>query len=249
MEGTNTLLYCFCIINKDQADTSLKSLSGGRVYCVPYKDLYAVVGEADKERYEPVLETLRGHNTIINHYFKDNTVLPMKFSTVCLGEKQVIDILQKYYPQFQKMMCELENKAEMGIKAFCDVKKLVEQSSCNETVDFTGKSEDQDYMLRKYHSYKWKNAAIEPVKRMLREMNEQLKTLSIKCRFNKMNNDNIMLNSAYLIEKDKIEAFGEIVDMYRIKNHELVLVVSGPWAPYNFVSIRKEGDGDESGAY
>lgn len=57
--------------------------------------------------------------------------------------------------------------------------------------------------------------------------------------------DKLLLNTSFLINKDKIDAFSET--MYKlIKEYPtLRMLYSGPWAPYNFVYIKIGRDGLE----
>ncbi len=57
--------------------------------------------------------------------------------------------------------------------------------------------------------------------------------------------DKLLLNTSFLINKDKIEAFSETVIKLVEEYPTLRMLYSGPWAPYNFVYIKIGRDGLE----
>ena len=73
----------------------------------------------------------------------------------------------------------------------------------------------------------------------VREIYSYLRDYAIASRDNRPIGDKMILNAAFLIERDKTELFDqkvkELAEMYEGR---LKLVFSGPWPPYNFVNIR-----------
>ena len=57
--------------------------------------------------------------------------------------------------------------------------------------------------------------------------------------------DKLLLNTSFLINKDKIDAFSETVLKLIEEYPTLRMLYSGPWAPYNFVYIKIGRDGLE----
>jgi len=57
--------------------------------------------------------------------------------------------------------------------------------------------------------------------------------------------DKLLLNTSFLINKDKIDAFSETVFKLIEEYPTLRILYSGPWAPYNFVYIKIGRDGLE----
>jgi len=50
--------------------------------------------------------------------------------------------------------------------------------------------------------------------------------------------DRLILNAAFLVDKDKVEEFSKKLENLDFKNNSLKIQYSGPWPPYNFVDIR-----------
>lgn len=231
-------IYLYCIINTgNKIETTLQSFTGGKVYTIAYGDIGAVVSESRETHYNPTLENMKAHETIIDHFLGDFAVLPMKFSTLCASEEKVVDILIRYYSQFRLTLSDVENRVEMGIKVFCDTEKIVEKKRKKLNISMEAKSEYQKYMLEKYIDYSERKQALAEIKAFLNEMHVKCKEIAFRSKINKSNNPNIVLNAAYLIEKEKMDCLRSIVKDYKEKSGDCFIILSGPWAPYNFVHI------------
>lgn len=47
----------------------------------------------------------------------------------------------------------------------------------------------------------------------------------------------LIMNTSFLVEKDKIEAFSDEIERLETKHDSFKVQYSGPWSPYNFVDI------------
>ena len=50
--------------------------------------------------------------------------------------------------------------------------------------------------------------------------------------------DRLILNAAFLLDRDKVEEFSKMIEKLDFKDNSLKIQYSGPWPPYNFVDIR-----------
>lgn len=238
MVDRERLIYLYCIINTgNKIETSLESFTGSKVYTTPYCDVSAVVSESAESHYDPTLENMKAHETVIHYFLEDFAVLPMKFSTLCASEEKVMEILIRYYSQFKSTLADVTNRVEMGVKVFCDTEKIIEKNIRNLDIDIQGKSESQKYMLEKYKAYSERKQALADINTFLNELHGKCKNIAFKSKINKSSNPNIVLNAAYLIEKEKIDCLRSIIKDYKEKNADCYILLSGPWAAYNFVHI------------
>src|SRR5688500_10499808 len=71
------------------------------------------------------------------------------------------------------------------------------------------------------------------------ETYESLREAAIASRSNKPIGDKIIMNAAFLVERDKTKAFDDqISDIAKKYENKLSFLYTGPWPPYNFVNIR-----------
>jgi hypothetical protein len=75
--------------------------------------------------------------------------------------------------------------------------------------------------------------------RYVSEIFEALRNVSVASRSNKPIGDRMIMNAAFLVERDRERDFDEKVrDISRKYEDLLTFKYTGPWPPYNFVNIK-----------
>jgi hypothetical protein len=73
----------------------------------------------------------------------------------------------------------------------------------------------------------------------VRDVHEALRPAAVASRSNKPIGDRMILNAAFLVERDREKAFDETVKEISHRYGELLTFkYTGPWPPYNFVNIK-----------
>ena len=67
---------------------------------------------------------------------------------------------------------------------------------------------------------------------------EALRDVAVASRANKPIGDKMIMNAAFLVERDRENAFDARVKALGGKYDSLTFRYTGPWPPYNFVNIR-----------
>lgn len=67
---------------------------------------------------------------------------------------------------------------------------------------------------------------------------EALKNKSAQSKELKLFSDRLVMNAAFLVDRDKIEDFSDEMGRLENKYANLKIQYSGPWPPYNFVDIQ-----------
>jgi hypothetical protein len=75
--------------------------------------------------------------------------------------------------------------------------------------------------------------------RYVADIHEQLKTVAVASRSNKVIGDRMILNAAFLVERKDEKRFDERVKEISLQYEDLLTFkYTGPWPPYNFVNIK-----------
>ena len=73
----------------------------------------------------------------------------------------------------------------------------------------------------------------------VREIYEGLRSVCVASRDNQPIGDKMIMNAAFLVERDREAEFDTAVNRIARKfGHRLKFKYTGPWPPYNFVNIR-----------
>lgn len=212
--------FVYCIIPRQNAPASfpVKGFEQNPVYTIPFKDLCIVVSKAEVKDYKPTDENIEIHRDVSLHVMKNHSVLPVAFGQVFKNRAILLHNLGKTYLVLKRSMLAMRNKAELGVKAIIpngvEADKVFNEKSLDEA-----RTEIATTFLNK------------------------LEKLSVKEKGNRLFSERLLINQAYLVEKNKINEFSETVGELTKQFSFLKIQYSGPWPAYNFVSIRIGGRG------
>jgi hypothetical protein len=73
---------------------------------------------------------------------------------------------------------------------------------------------------------------------LVNEIFAALRDVAIASRTNKPIGDKMILNAAFLVEREREPEFDAAVKAIGLRHENLNIRYTGPWPPYNFVNIR-----------
>ncbi len=194
----------------------VKGFEDNAVYTIPFKDLCAVASKATIKNYAPTDENITIHRDVSLRVMKNCSVLPVAFGQVFKNKAILLHNIRKTYLVLKRGMLGMNNKVELGVKA------IVPNDIKPEEV-FNGKGLD---------------AAREEI---AAEFSQTLGALAVKEKSNKLFSERLVVNQSYLTDKNNLDQFSEKVTELTEKFSSLKIQYSGPWPPYNFVTIRISG--------
>jgi hypothetical protein len=181
-----------------------------------------------------------------------HTLVPMQFCTIYQSESRVQEMLAEHYDDFVEALSRLEGKQEWGVKAYCDgealAKKVGETSDKVKElkVEMEQKSSGAAYFLKK----KVDEAIAEEVERVSDEQaqhsHDRLSSHAEEAVINPLQSkeftgrkEAMVLNGAYLVAEEQLAAFRAELESLIEEHGDLGFMyeMTGPWPPYNFVSI------------
>ena len=66
-----------------------------------------------------------------------------------------------------------------------------------------------------------------------------LQEISLDARLNKLLNERMVLNAAFLVSRDQETGFdAKVNELYEQHHEEFNFMYSGPWPPYNFIDLK-----------
>jgi hypothetical protein len=67
---------------------------------------------------------------------------------------------------------------------------------------------------------------------------QRLRDVSVASRVNRAIGDKMIMNAAFLVQRDQEQAFDRRIKEIASSFDKLTFKYTGPWPPYNFVNIR-----------
>lgn len=179
---------------------------------VPFRDLGAVVDEVKYELQLPDEATLRTHHEIISAVMRRGTVLPAPPATIFRTRQSLEQWLELHYVALTDALAFVDDRAAARVY----VRKLEGDTEERETgTELAAVAADTFRVLRRH--------AVASV--TLRT--EHLTGLAIA--------------GAFLVERELWSEFASEVKEEQQRNHDLIVELSGPWPPYDFIRMQFGG--------
>ena len=235
--------YIFAIIqSRKEVNFGPIGFGGGEVYTVHYKDLAAVVCDTDKNALNILKEGLT-HQKVNETVMERFTVIPFRFGMIPRDENDVKGFLTKYYVEFKKIFTKIEGKIETGLKAYLTEKFIEEKLN-----EFRNSSQiralNEKILRNPREAYQLKielgklvaDSISRKGKNIAEEIYRTLSPLAVETRENEVLAHRMILNAAFLVEKQREAEFDKNVDLVGKKFEDRIqLKYVGPCPPYNFV--------------
>ena len=244
--------YLYGIIkNPDNPNFSFDGLT-----TVAYRGLAAVVAEKEVKDYhklpkEETVKALISHQQIIEKIMEQFTILPVKFGTILEDEEEVTSVLEKGYFFLHDTLRRIENKIELDLVCFWNevkaaqmayqesrqVKSLQEKATKKGEVTFEDKMA-LGKLVADYLASKREKMRSQILKTLQKEAVES-------CR-HALADVNMLLNQAFLVEKNKQGAFNRALNKLDGRFADLLnFRLIGPLPPYSFATLVVESLDEE----
>jgi hypothetical protein len=240
--------YVYCIIKSPKPlEFGQIGIGGGAsgVYTVHHRELAAVVSDTPIQIYDPTRENVLAHEFVNETVMRDHTVIPMSFGTLFRTQEDIVELLKSTYQAFDDVLEKMKDKIEFGLKVLWDRERVIEQvEKDNEEIhrlkdEIERNVQSSTYFARMQLGRLVETALEEVGNRYVREIHEALKPAAVASRSSKPIGDRMILNAAFLVERDREGAFDETVkSISRQYENVLTFKYTGPWPPYNFVNIK-----------
>ncbi|HVF58172.1 MAG TPA: GvpL/GvpF family gas vesicle protein [Pyrinomonadaceae bacterium] len=240
--------YVYCIIETNEPRSFGPVGIGGRgddVYTVHHDGLAAVVSNTPIIVYDPTRENVFAHEQVNETVMREFTVLPMAFGVLFRTEEDIIELMRGTYDALRDVLAKMQGKVEFGLKVNWDRERVIaEMEQTSEEIrnlkeQITSRASGLTYFARMQLGRLVETALTDQADAYVHEVYAVLRDTAIASRANKPIGDKMIMNAAFLVEREREAEFDskvkEIAGKYEGK---LSFKYTGPWPPYNFVHIR-----------
>ena len=257
------MIYLYCVIKEEKPQKfNILGQEGKEVYTINEGNLAIAVSDTEKEEYKFIKEYLTCHQRVVeevmnpvrnqrssNGVKEGYDVLPVRYGTVAKSEE---DVREKVLKAKRKEILEtfpiVEGRVELGLRALWKDMPAIFQEIVKENPEIQRAKEE----ARK-NPFQMKVAGVgELIQKALdakREKEAQkilspLKKLAVDfkerelLRSREPTKDSMILSSAFLVKKEKVEEFDQKVEeLMKEYENRIKLIYVGPIPPFNFVSL------------
>ncbi len=239
--------YIYCVMDSNQPQSFGPLGIGGRgdeVYTICFDDIAALVSNAPIKKYRISRENSLAHEKAIEEVMAEYTVLPVRFATIAEDEAEVKRILEAEHDKFRELLCQMKDKTELSIKAIFK-EDVVYKDILEKYEDVRGLKEKIAVLPpeKTYHQRmkigEMVEAALQQEKQIVEEdILNSLSPLTVEVKTNDPYGELMIINAAFLVEKEKESEFDHQVQELGDKYGEKVKFnFVGTLPPFNFVNL------------
>jgi len=246
--------YVYCVtgfLHKPLKD--MVGIENAAVRVLQYKELTAIVSEIMMAKIPVSNENVLRHEAAIETVQREQTILPMRFSSIFNDDDAVLEFLKSRYAVFVSDLERLHDTLEMGIRVIQQKKYVQNTESTQFGVEQEfGVSEQltespipdlqstaspgMSYLQQRRIYYASLDESDEWVQEIVKTCHAQFEDICVE--FKRDNHSPFLqgVSLNYLIREDFINEFKNRFNDLKSSLNELQFLCSGPWPPYHFVS-------------
>ena len=183
---------------------------------------------------------------------EDACVVPFKMATLFTTVDNLKMCLEEHLEEFKENLNRLEGREEWGVKIYCDVERLKNSigRKDEEILEINNRinsaSPGKAFFLRKKKEDLLDAMANKILNEYSKTSFDRLIEHGLQARINKLlpkevteREDEMILNSTFLVDKSKVREFVQAVDCLNgeYTGIGINLNCTGPWPPYNFCTL------------
>lgn len=248
--GTGTYLYGVTYAEAFQdGKPPLKSngVGGGTsVRTIESGDLAAIVSDAPLSRYDTTRENLVAHETVLEEVLDRTDVAPVAFGIVATSDQEVKQqLLERESETLHQTLEYLRGRVELTLQVLWNeealFREIVEENPDIRQLRDSIVGQPPDAVYNERVAMGEMAAAVVPQKseQAAQELLDALHPLAAETKVNENLTDTMLLNAAFLVEKNKLSAFDEAVsELSQARADRMIFQYVGPLPPFDFVNLR-----------
>jgi hypothetical protein len=239
--GMKTYIYGI-VDSNDGIDESVYGLKGAGVYNIPYRDIGVVASDLNGQIRDITQDSAVEHEQVVEKLMINCAVLPVRFRTVFASREDILSMMENYYNDFKDNLDRVRDKVEFGIKIIwpgeaIKQRMILAYNNGAANINRLADSPVKRFLIDAFKNYRIDREFEKKADRCVAVVDHLLSQVTVERRLEKLRTENLLLNAVYLVDKDKQNDFKNAYERTRSVYGCLKYLLSGPWPPYNFVSL------------
>lgn len=256
--------YLYCITKiLDKIPDNLTGIGSSTVGMLNYREITAIISYLSTKLLPVTNENGLIHAGVIEVIQKEQTVLPMRYSSILKDKDGVHELLKNRYSTFVSDLERLHDKLEMGLRialkenpyrneCFSNDSRHAESTENNysnnqhsilkDNISSTAHDEYNPnpgiaYLERQRTNYTSLDNDISSAQDIISICIAHFKGVYMECLWDTRTSSPQIISINYLIHKDSLSEFK--IRFQKLKTallKDFQFLCSGPWSPYHFVS-------------
>ena len=232
------MIYVYAVTDRPaQPLPSQRGLRGQKPSKVVWRDIAAVVSACDGAAPSASADEVWRHEAVVESLMSDCTVVPMRFGTLAPSRQHVGDILCQKYRALAEDIERVRGHVEIGMRFLTtiDVDAGADRPPACNGFQLSGTGPGSAYLRERVAKERHSRERRRGKLRLVRGVYDRLAIHAHESRFDEGGDDRRGIAAAFLVPRNRIAAFREIVGAVADANPGVALLCTGPWPPYSFV--------------
>ncbi len=219
-------------------------MDNAEVYTISCKNLAVAVSKTPLTVYEPDRENSFRHEQVIRAVMEHETIIPICFGVIFKSEEDIRYLVESTYTELEEIYYSVKGKIEVGLLIFWKkdsfTSEVLEGSrEIKNLKKEIAAGKDLNYYEKMYYGEVIQKIADKRRDYYRDEVISVLKNHAVSYKLNDIVGEKMILNAAFLVDKEKEELFDlKVNEVYEKWKNNLVFKYTGPWPPYNFVTVK-----------
>ena len=230
-----TKLYVYGIVEGTHFDVKLPNgHDEAPVFAIVSGDLAVAVSSLERSAVEASAANVWLHENVLSALMEGHAVLPMRFGTIAAGATQLLGGIVKRRGQLMKDLARLDGKVEIGLRISAKNREKVEQRIAGQIVD-RNVTQGAAYLKEKQKNLYGSFDTQSSVQCARLAIRSKLDLLIVEAIWPTDEPQMLPFRASCLIRKGDIARFVQTVNDVVVKDSDIRVTCTGPWAPYSFV--------------
>lgn len=232
------MIYVYAVADRPDQELPWQSGLGGqdlsKVVC---RDIAAIVSAYDGAAPSASADEVWRHEAVIESLMGDCTVVPMRFGTLAPSRQHVGDILCRKYRALAEDIERVRGHIEIGLRFLSTIEDDAEadRPPAYNGFQLSGTGPGSAYLRERLAKERHSRERRRGKLRLVRGVYDRLASHAHDSRFDEGPDEGRGIAAAFLVPRERIMVFREIVGAVADANPGLALLCTGPWPPYSFV--------------
>jgi Gas vesicle synthesis protein GvpL/GvpF len=186
----------------------------------------------------PTMERLREHERVVRAALRKTTPLPFRFGVAFRDEGELTDVLDDRADQFEATLSRLGNRIEMGLRVTYTARESPGEAAVDPRATAPAASHPTSgraYLEGRRAALRAAAGERERAERTLEEVEGHFADLELESVKTIGDGAEIAGSLAHLLHRGQLRLYRNRVARLQSNRSDLLIRVTGPWAPYSFV--------------
>lgn len=239
--------YLYAVLEGAGGSHGATGVGGGPVHCLVEGDLAAAVSEVRAARVRPERRAVSAHHAVLERLMRDSTLLPAAFGLIAESEEAVRRVLRDNAEALREQLAHVAGKVEMGVRVSWSAPDLFGYF----VATHPELREERDRLRARGGGSRDEKIAVGQLLASIVEEEreacaarvvEALEASGAEVKQNPPRDEREVMSLACLVAREERAAFERAVGEAAAGFDEhFRFTLTGPWAPYNFTSIKLAG--------